>query len=264
MASIITGLLQLCVTLFCKSDDQKQDQQQNQNGSYPGQNQQHQQQPHPHPQPHKPHGEYPPPQQQQPSRPSHKPQHRIDENQQNQHDPKYLELRAHAKREGDQMAQCFDQSHRAYESGDGAKAKELSNQGKHHKSEMERLNAQARDWIYYQNNTDSAQDEVDLHGLFVAEAIEKTEQAIQTAQSQGKDHLNIIVGKGLHSPQHVAKLKPAIEDLMRKYELAAHIDPHNEGVLIVSLGGSARGERGLNPDDITHKLDRDDENCVVM
>ena len=36
---------------------------------------------------------------------------------------------------------------------------------------------------------------MDLHGLFVAEAIEKTEKAIQRAQSAGKDHLNIIVGK---------------------------------------------------------------------
>lgn len=46
-----------------------------------------------------------------------------------------------------------------------------------------------------ENNTDSAADEVDLHGLYVAEAISRTEAAIQKAQSQGKDHLDIIVGK---------------------------------------------------------------------
>ncbi len=42
---------------------------------------------------------------------------------------------------------------------------------------------------------DSAPDEVDLHGLYVHEAVERTEEAIQRAQVAGKDHLNVIVGK---------------------------------------------------------------------
>lgn len=49
--------------------------------------------------------------------------------------------------------------------------------------------------VHLENNLDSAPDELDLHGLHVAEAIERTEKAIQLAQSAGKDHLNIIVGK---------------------------------------------------------------------
>lgn len=47
------------------------------------------------------------------------------------------------------MAHCFDQSHQAYENGDGARAKQLSEEGKRHKAEMERLNKEASDWIYY-------------------------------------------------------------------------------------------------------------------
>ena len=46
------------------------------------------------------------------------------------------------------MAQSFDASHKAYESGDGAGAKHLSEEGKRHKAEMERLNQEASDWIY--------------------------------------------------------------------------------------------------------------------
>lgn len=46
------------------------------------------------------------------------------------------------------MAQCFEQSHQAYSGGDRALAKELSNKGKAHQKEMERLNAQASEWIY--------------------------------------------------------------------------------------------------------------------
>lgn len=46
------------------------------------------------------------------------------------------------------MARCFEESHQAYEGGDGARAKELSNEGKRHKAEMERLNEEASAWIF--------------------------------------------------------------------------------------------------------------------
>lgn len=46
------------------------------------------------------------------------------------------------------MARCFDESQEGYKRGDGARAKELSNQGKEHKAKMERLNKEASDWIY--------------------------------------------------------------------------------------------------------------------
>lgn len=48
------------------------------------------------------------------------------------------------------------------------------------------------------------------------EAIARTEAAVQAAQNRGDEEIHIIVGKGLHSQGHVAKLKPAIEDLMVK------------------------------------------------
>lgn len=46
------------------------------------------------------------------------------------------------------MARCFEESHTAYARGEGARAKELSNEGKTHQREMERLNAQASEWIF--------------------------------------------------------------------------------------------------------------------
>jgi DNA-nicking Smr family endonuclease len=56
-----------------------------------------------------------------------------------------------------------------------------------------------------------------LHGLYVKEAIERTEGAIALAQRSGQDELKVVVGKGIHSQGHVAKIKPAVEGLMRKY-----------------------------------------------
>ncbi|KAF8417806.1 hypothetical protein L210DRAFT_3530445 [Boletus edulis BED1] len=146
-----------------------------------------------------------------------------------------MALRAKANERGDLMAQCFQQSHEAYSQGDGARAKELSEQGKQHERTMVNLNAEASAWIFRQNNQDRKPGEVDLHGLYVKEAISYTEKSIQEAQQRGDAEIRLIVGRGLHSDGHVAKVKPAIEDLMRKRNMPTQVDPHNEGVLIAQL-----------------------------
>ena len=66
------------------------------------------------------------------------------------------------------------------------------------------------------NNTDSPSGTIDLHGLYVQEAIQRTETAITQGQQSGQEEIQIIVGKGIHSKGHQAKIKPAVEDLMRK------------------------------------------------
>jgi len=114
------------------------------------------------------------------------------------------------------MGRCFDESKRAYEAGDGARAKQLSNEGKAHKAEMESLHAQAAQWIFVENNTDSQPGEVDLHGLYVKEAIQYADKAIQEAKARGETTVRLIVGKGMHSRDGRGKLGPAIEQVMEK------------------------------------------------
>ncbi|EIM82692.1 DUF1771-domain-containing protein [Stereum hirsutum FP-91666 SS1] len=195
----------------------------------------------------------------------------VDLNLINQQNPQYTSIRARANEEGDAMSRCFEESHQAYEGGDGARAKELSNEGKRHKAEMERLNDEASAWIFRENNLDSQPGEIDLHGLYVKEAITYTDKSIQEARQRGDSTIHLIVGKGLHSPQHAAKLKPAIEELMQKHNLVAAIDAENAGVLIVQLDGGrppAGGTREiLGVDDITRRLDRGggkDDGCLIM
>ncbi|KJA19964.1 hypothetical protein HYPSUDRAFT_167771 [Hypholoma sublateritium FD-334 SS-4] len=185
-----------------------------------------------------------------------------DANQINQNNEYYVSLRAQANEHGDEMAKAFRESHEAYENGDRALAKELSNKGKDHQRKMEQLNKQASDYIFVENNKDSAPDEIDLHGLYVKEAISRVEQAIQSANLAGETQLNLIVGKGLHSTGGVAKIKPAIADLIQKYNLTAQIDPNNSGVLIVLLQSS--GQRGIGADEISRRLERSDEGCTIM
>ncbi|KAJ7647415.1 hypothetical protein FB45DRAFT_893378 [Roridomyces roridus] len=213
------------------------------------------QQPHPH----KPHH-------QQEQQPHHKPEqhhkpHHADPNQVNQHDPHYMRLRAQANEEGDQMGKCFSESQAAYTQGDGARAKELSNQGHAHQARMHSLNKEASDWIFIENNKDSKPGEIDLHGLYVKEAIERTDLALEQAKRRGDTEIHLIVGKGLHSEHGVAKLKPAIEEVMQKHQLSAVLDPHNAGVLVVQIGG---GQGGVGSDEITRRLERSDEGCTIM
>lgn len=57
---------------------------------------------------------------------------------------------------------------------------------------------------------------MDLHGLFVKEAVEKTDRAVMEAKRSGGRELRLIVGKGIHSQGKVAKIGPAIEELMQR------------------------------------------------
>lgn len=158
------------------------------------------------------------------------------------------------------MAKSFAAGRDAYNRGDHAAAKQFSNQGKLHQSNMEKLNKEASDWIYEQNNLDSQPDEIDLHGLYVKEAIARTEQAVEDAKRRGQTEIKLIVGKGLHSTSG-AKIRPAIEDLMKKYQLDAEIDPDNTGVLIVRLN---RGRSRMGADEISRRIERNDEACAIM
>lgn len=185
------------------------------------------------------------------------------DNQVNQHDANYMNMRNQARSEGDLMAKCFDQSHNAYAKGDGNRAKQLSNEGHTHKANMERLNKQAADWIFMANNEDSPPGTIDLHGLYTSEALERTEQYVRQFQSQGKPEMRIIVGKGLHSKDHRQHIAPAVEKMMQDYRLEAHLDPRNAGVLVVNLQGSGRGGAGFTRDLAKQTTGNEDE-CVIM
>ncbi|KAG5643594.1 hypothetical protein DXG03_000602 [Asterophora parasitica] len=257
------NLLKTIFNLFCGPEDKPPPQQQHQ--QQPWQQQpQPQYPPHQHQQPYHPQPSYPQHQQQHGQKPSspHHPEKHEDLNQINQSNEFYVGLRARANEEGDAMAKAFEQSKQAYGQGDGAAAKTLSNRGKEHQRNMESLNRQAADWIFIENNKDSKPGEIDLHGLYVKEAIARTDQAIQEAKQRGDSELHLIVGKGLHSKGGSAKIKPAVEELMQRHRLQAELDPHNAGVLVVQINSG--GSRGVGADEITRRLERKDEGCTVM
>ncbi|KAF6827357.1 smr domain-containing protein [Colletotrichum plurivorum] len=150
----------------------------------------------------------------------------------------YDRLRDLAREEANKRNSCFERSQQAYQSGDGAAAKELSNEGKRHAQRMEDYNRQASEYIFRENNapgrvTGSC---VDLHGQFVEEAERILEERIRADRDRGQDHLHAIVGKGNHSSGHVQKLKPRIEELCREMGLQYSTE-ENAGRIYINLQG---------------------------
>lgn len=87
----------------------------------------------------------------------------------------------------------FQQSQKAYAEGDGAAAKDLSEEGKRHAALMDQYNQQASDFIFRENNAPGrvADDTIDLHGQYVEEAERILEQRIRYAQQNGQTHLHV-------------------------------------------------------------------------
>lgn len=150
-------------------------------------------------------------------------------------DEAYLELRDQAQRAMEQYNKLSQKSQAAYKEGDKSEAKKFSNQSKRFLLEARQYNEKAVSYVFYQNNLDSSQSELDLHGLYVKEAEWIVSRTIYKFVYERKPLLQVIVGKGIHSQNHVAKLKPAIEDLCNEYNLPHYIDSKNSGVLCIDL-----------------------------
>jgi DNA-nicking Smr family endonuclease len=136
------------------------------------------------------------------------------------------------------------QSKQAYDRGDGAAAHQLSEEGKAHGAAMARYNKQASEFIFRENNAEGriASDTIDLHGQFVEEAEDILEERIRYAKSTGQTHLCVIVGKGNHSPDHIQKIKPRVEQICQQEGLQYNTEP-NEGRIYINLtGGPATGK----------------------
>lgn len=102
---------------------------------------------------------------------------------------------------------------------------------------METANSQAKQSFLNQNNASRNLSTLDLHGLHVTEAIAQTDARIAECRKQGVDHLTIIVGRGSHSVDGVAKLRPAVMQMMGKYGVSVTPDKPNVGCIYVELDG---------------------------
>ncbi|CAK7903380.1 hypothetical protein CAAN1_07S07162 [[Candida] anglica] len=150
-------------------------------------------------------------------------------------DSEYKRLRAKADECYQKRSSLSQQSQAAFKSGDKSRAHDLSEESKKFLSQAEGYNRQAAEYVFRENNADSAGDEIDLHGLYVKEAEYILQNRLGAAIRSNQSHLRVIVGKGLHSSNGIAKLKPAIDQLCDECNLRHRIDPKNTGVMIIDL-----------------------------
>lgn len=71
-----------------------------------------------------------------------------DPNMVNQSNAHYTSLRSQARQHGDRAHQLFQQSQAAYQAGDGARAHELSEEGKAEMRKKDQVDDEAEEWIY--------------------------------------------------------------------------------------------------------------------
>ncbi|KAJ7462234.1 hypothetical protein B0H11DRAFT_1735388, partial [Mycena galericulata] len=84
-------------------------------------------------------------------------------------------------------------------------------------------------------NSSNKENVIDVHGLFVPEAIKKVENSLEAAILRGDKELQVIVGRGLHSQDGRPKLRPAITMEMQKQSIPCQVHPRNPGVLILTV-----------------------------
>lgn len=155
-------------------------------------------------------------------------------------DNTYKQLRDQAHLAISRKQHLSSESQKAYQRGDKQEAHALSEQAKQAQAESDRLNQQAAEYVFRENNADSAGDEIDLHGLYVKEAEWVLQKRISECVRTGQLHLKVIVGKGLHLANGVAKIKPAVDQLCTELGLRHRVDPHNAGVIVIEFGSDAQ------------------------
>ena len=131
------------------------------------------------------------------------------------------EARQDANHYSEKRSNCLQQSQEAYTNGDKAKAKQLSNEGKKWGKQMEDANARAARLILEPQDIFRTGC-IDLHGLFVQEAIEASNDFLNywSDKRKNRDYVVIITGAGHHSHKKgVPLIRPKIEDILRQRKL---------------------------------------------
>ncbi|KAF8274560.1 hypothetical protein EI94DRAFT_1696073 [Lactarius quietus] len=144
-------------------------------------------------------------------------------------------LREQARRRGREMSEARSRAKSAQKKGNRGAAHVHRQEAISHENAMKELDKRAAKIFFRENNKNRKEGMVDLHGLYVAEAIQFAMDQVQAAKSRDDKDVRFIVGKGLHSDAGGAKIRPALEKKFTKQGLKHSLDPKNAGVLIVRL-----------------------------
>lgn len=134
----------------------------------------------------------------------------------------YQNHREQAIKNGEMRNLMFREAAAAYQSGDGARARALSQRGREYDEMMKESHRQACHQIFLDCNARlDTLASIDLHGLHVAEALQVINQLLEIHAQMGESNnnktkkLRVITGQGIHSIHGVAKIKPAVKNFLK-------------------------------------------------
>jgi hypothetical protein len=158
-----------------------------------------------------------------------------------------------AKRRGD----LFQEASKAFERGDKAKAKALSEEGHRVADQMKLMQEKAADAVYAKRlrivtqhpphsspspSSSSSIPSVDLHGLHTADALRILEKEITrltatcVSSSSSDGILKVVTGKGLHSAKDKGpQLKPSVEQYFTSHGIHYRKDPDEASFIILQF-----------------------------
>lgn len=124
-------------------------------------------------------------------------------------------------------------SQEAYRNGNKKEAHELSLEKKRLIELAEERNRQASNAVLHQMNRARPENELDLHGLYVEEAILAVRRRLESRDDFSD--LIIITGRGNRSQGQVAKIKPAIIEFLSENGYNFIPNDPNDGCIKVKL-----------------------------
>lgn len=170
--------------------------------------------------------------------------------------PEGNRLRALAQTYAEERNNLLSESKKAYENGDKAKAKELSDKGKLAGNKMEETNKQAAEVILNYRNNGHDDNYLDLHGLYLEEALNAFRERLNQLQNKKLNEeiiFEVIPGAGNHS-KNKAVIKPKVIEELQTRKL--RFEEKNAGTLLVYLSpssGSSKSTPSASPAPNTNK-----------
>jgi DNA-nicking Smr family endonuclease len=130
----------------------------------------------------------------------------------------YMTKRDAARDEARRRNRFFEQAAMAARAGKGAEASRLGSLGRTANAKMQQLHRDAADAIWKDRNRDPVKDgQLDLHGLHVAEVLERLPDAL-TEIAMVRSHVRVVTGTGHHSigGGGTARLRPVVCTLLKQ------------------------------------------------
>lgn len=128
-------------------------------------------------------------------------------------------------------------SKEAFLNGNRALAYELSGEAQSLYTKASQYNALAAERIFYHYNPSLTSTTVDLHGLYIKEAIYYFGQHLQRCINRGEKRMEIVVGMGKQSASDGHKVGPAIIELCKQLDVFVCLS-QNRGLLLVRVDAS--------------------------